>query len=218
MKKIIVVFLAAVICCQLCACSNAAGTGGVGAEQRDGGSDGNAAAYDSGTSGSNSGTGRGWQGEGLRFLCSPYSDSSCYTENGYYYQTLDTVELSDGTYGSHLMYMDFASCREIYLCSTAGCRHDSADCPAVLLYDDFPTSTSKLFVSGEHLYILSREYDNDGVMSQDIIWDDMPDGTSGVQAENQPAVLYQAKLDGTERKKLYTFDPALTLEDLVIGD
>lgn len=183
---------------------------GAGTELRDG----NSPASDSGASGGSADAGSGWQGDGLKFLCNPYSDSACYTENGYYYQTFDTVELADGTYGSHLMYMDYASCREIYLCSTAGCRHDSPDCPAVLPYDDFPVSSTKLFVSGDHLYILSREYDDDGAMSQDYLLD----GTYDEPAESQPAVLYQAKLDGTERKKIYTFDPALTLEDFVIGD
>lgn len=207
MKKIIVLILTAALICPLYACSSLAGTGGVGTELRDG----NAAASDSGISAA---AGSGWQGDGLKFLCNPYSDSACYTENGYYYQTFDTVELADGTYGSHLMYMDFASCREIYLCSTAGCRHDSPDCPAVLPYDDFPVSSTKLFVSGDHLYILSREYDDDGAMSQDYLLD----GTYAEPEERQPAVLYQAQPDGTERKKIYTFDPALTLEDFVIGD
>lgn len=173
---------------------------GAGTELRDG----NSPASDSGASGGSADAGSGWQGDGLKFLCNPYSDSACYTENGYYYQTFDTVELADGTYGSHLMYMDYASCREIYLCSTAGCRHDSPDCPAVLPYDDFPVSSTKLFVSGDHLYILSREYDDDGAMSQDYLLD----GTYDEPAESQPAVFYQAKLDGTERKKIYTFLPA----------
>lgn len=197
MKKMIALILTAAFICPLYACSSLAGTGGAGTELRDG----NSPASDSGASAD---AGSGWQGDGLKFLRNPYSDSACYTENGYYYQTFDTVELADGTYGSHLMYMDYDSCREIYLCSTAGCRHDSPDCPAVLPYDDFPVSSTKLFVSGDHLYILSREYDDDGAMSQDYLLD----GTYDEPAESQPAVFYQAKLDGTERKKIYTFLPA----------
>lgn len=155
-----------------------------------------------------------WQGGGLRFLCSPYGESACGTENGYYYLTGDTVELRDGSYGAHLMYMDYAAGREIYLCSTAGCKHDSPDCPAVFLYDDFPTTTTKLFVFQNNLYILSREYDDDGTMSSEGI----NIGGDGNTVESQPAVLYRANLDGTERKEVYVFDPKLTLEDLVIGD
>ena len=144
----------------------------------------------------------------LRFLCG--SESNCSTENGYYYLTGETTKLRDGDYATHLMYMDFATCQEIYLCSTAGCKHDTADCPAVFLYDDFPAYTTKLFVWKDNLYILSREYD--GTMSEDILY------IEDTQPEGFPAVLYKAKLDGTERKQIYTFDSDLTLEDMVVGD
>lgn len=148
----------------------------------------------------------------LCFLCG--SESCCNTENGYYYLTGETTKLRGDDYGTHLMYMDFATCQEIYLCSTAGCRHDTADCPAVFLYDEFPSYTTKLFIFKNNLYILSREYDNDGSMSQDMLL-----GESGLLSpEKSPAVLYRAGLDGTGRKPVYTFDSDLTLEDHVIGD
>lgn len=146
----------------------------------------------------------------LRFLCG--SESNCSTENGYYYLTGETTKLRDGDYATHLMYMDFATCQEIYLCSTAGCKHDTADCPSVFLYDDFPMFTTKLFIWKDNLYILSREYDDDGTMSENILsFDD-------TEPESAPAVLYKANLDGTERKQIYTFDSDLTLEDMVVGD
>ena len=40
----------------------------------------------------------------------------CHTQEGYYYLEKETKELSDGSYGSHLMYMDFAALQEVYLC------------------------------------------------------------------------------------------------------
>lgn len=150
----------------------------------------------------------------LKFLSNRYGKSACNTENGYYYLTEETEELQDGSYGAHLMYMDFASGREIYLCSTAGCEHNSPDCPSVFLYDDFPQSGTLLFPVGDFLYILSREYDCDGMLSQGVI----TLGGDGVSVESSPAVLYRANLDGTERKKLYTFDADLTLEEQVAGD
>lgn len=202
MKKLFILFMAVTLILPLSACGNKANpsNGNSGISQISGISE-------SASDGSN------LQGGGLRLLCSPYSDSACNTENGYYYLTGDTVKLRDGNYGSHLMYMDFATCREIYLCSTAGCKHDSLDCPSVFLYDDFPLWTTKLFIFGDNLYILSREYDDDGTLMQDII-------TNGAdnEVESTPAALYCAKLDGTERKKVYTFDSALTLEDIVIGN
>ncbi len=155
----------------------------------------------------------------LHLLCDSGLDSACSTAEGYYYLTGDTVKLNDGNYGSHLMYMDYASCREIYLCSTAGCSHNSADCPAVFLYDDFPTMSSKLFIYRDSLYILSREYDNDGVLSMSAgSTVSYATGEEVPAEESRPAVLYRAKLDGTDRRKIHTFDAALTLEDIVLGD
>lgn len=153
-------------------------------------------------------------GAGLRLLSNRYGESACHTENGYYYLTTETKKLQDGSYGTHLMYMDFAAGREIYLCSTAGCRHDSLDCPAVFSYDDFPISGTLLFVFGDHLYLLSREYDSDGSVSQDVI----TFGGDGSPVESRPAVLYRANLDGTGREKIFTFDAALTLEDKIVGN
>lgn len=151
---------------------------------------------------------------GLQLLSNRYGESACNTENGYYYLTTEVKKLRDGGYGTHLMYMDFATEREIYLCSTAGCQHDSLDCPAVFSYDDFPIWSTIPFVFGDHLYILSREYDDDGSVSQGTIWI----GADGSPAESRPAVLYRANFDGTGREKIFTFDADLTLEDKVVGN
>lgn len=214
MKKFFVLFMiAAFVCSSLCACSSKtkpnnenSGTG-----QNSGGGQNPGNGQNPGIPQNISENITSKSGE-LRFLCSPDSDSACNTENGYYYMTGKAVKLRDGNYGTHLMYMDFATLQEIYLCSTAGCKHDSPDCPAVLLYDDFPTWTTKLFIFQDNLYILSREYDNDGSMLQETIT------IGGNTPESKPATLYRANLDGTERKKIYTFDAALTLEDIVIGN
>lgn len=205
MKKIFVLFMTAtLICSLLCACGSKSGT----ADESSG--IGQHSGMQQGVGGNNVSLAN----DSLRLLSDRYNESACTTQNGYYYLTFETTNLRDGNYGMHLMYMDFASGRETYLCSTAGCKHDSQDCPSVFLYDDFPQSTTILFTIGDHLYILSREYDYDGSASQGVIRIS-GDSTS---VESRPAVLYRANLDGTERKKLYTFDAALTLEDKVTGN
>lgn len=207
MNKLLALFLAVAIAGSLCACNSAT-------EQEDtdtGGGQGSSSSVLQNVDRDGSQE----HGE-LRFVCSPIdgNGSAWGTENGYYYLSEDTEELRDGSYGSHLMYMDYASCQEIYLCSTAGCEHDSPDCPSVFLYDAFPPYSTKLFMYNNYLYILSREYDNDGVMEQNMmIGDDY-----GTVPESSPAVLYRANPDGTERKKVYTFDSGLTLEDPVMAD
>ncbi len=204
MKKIwAFLIIAALVCASLCACSGNAQTTDDKPDSKQ-----NSEAQQNPENNASSSSG------GLRLLSNRYGDGACNTENGYYYLTTETAKLRDGSYGTHLMYMDFASGREIYLCSTAGCKHDSLDCPAVFSYDDFPTVSTIPFVFGDRLYILSREYDNDGSVSQGVFGL----GDAGSSVENQPAVLYRASLDGTGREKIFTFDAGLTLEDKVIGN
>ena len=203
MKKLLILFMAAILIGSLlCGCSKDSGTnsGNVG-------NSGNSTpGVQQGTNGGSASTGDG----SLRLLSNRYGKSACNTENGYYYLTEGITELRDGSYGMHLMYMDFASGRELYLCSTAGCKHDSLDCPSVFSYDDFNLFSTIPFVFGNNLYILNREADNSNSMSQNVIH-------IGGGGESQPAVLYRANLDGTGREKIYTFDSSLTIEDEIIG-
>lgn len=172
-------------------------------EQGGGGTAENAQAEQSGFAGQNG---------GLELLAAD-DGYGCHTQDGYYYLTEDMVELTDGSYGCHLMYVDFGSCQEVHLCSNAGCSHNSPDCQAVFLYDDFPFMSTRIFIYQDSLYILSRDFDNDGSMQTDF----MAEG-DGFKMETSPCVLYRAGLDGSGREKVYAFDPALSLEDCVMGD
>lgn len=218
MKKILILFMSAVLAySSLCACSGDVETGGGSAETGDGnaetgGGDGAAGQGSGMQQGAGDGVSSG--SGGLRLLSNRFGESACNTENGYYYLTSELEELRDGSLGTHLMYMDFATGREVYLCSTAGCKHDSPDCPAVFAGDDFPAVSSIPFVFGDYLYVLSREYDDDGSVSMETA----AFGEDAGSVESQPAALYRMNLDGTGRKKVYTFDAALTLEDKVIGN
>lgn len=151
----------------------------------------------------------------LQLLCAPDSDSACYSEAGYYYLASEGVKLQDGSHGLQLMYMDFASCKEIYLCSTAGCNHDTPDCPAVYPTQEFPVSSTRLFVFQNQLYILGRSPDDAGSVSYGL----SASGESEMfSTQSSAPVLYRANLDGTQRQKVYTFDSNQTLEDVVLGD
>lgn len=220
MKKIFVLFMKAMLICSLlCGCSVQAGTS---AGDRNTGQNTGAQQGIDGSSGSgqnpevqqNADNNVSSTGGDLQLLSNRYGESACNTEDGYYYLTTEVTRLRDENYGVHLMYMDFAAGREIYLCSTAGCNHDSLDCPAVFSYDDFPLYSTILFTFGDHLYILSREYDDDGSVSLGVD----PLNEDGSSVESQPAVLYRAELDGTRREKIFTFDAGLTLEDKVVGN
>lgn len=136
--------------------------------------------------------------------------AACSTPEGYYYITEDLVELKDGSWGSHIMYVDFASGQEVFLCSDTGCTHNEESCTAVLSDEEFVPLSCKIFVWNGKLYILNKDYDEDGSVVIDF------EG-GAVAAESRPSVLYQMNPDGTGRKKVYTFEEGVILEDLVIA-
>lgn len=225
MKRAIIFLLSTGLILSLTACSGK-NPGTASSGQKDG-ADGNpiqdeeggtgAEPGTEGTAGAGNGLGAAWESQagetgGLRILASSDTEG-CHTEDGYYYQTFETEELSDGSYGSHLMYMDFAAGQEIYLCSNAGCTHNSPDCTSVLPYDDFPVSSTLLFVWQDSLYFLSKSSDSDGSMQ--MSWEGAV--PQGADIEGSKAVLYRANLDGTGREKVYAFDASLALEDIVRG-
>lgn len=229
MKKGMTILLAAGMLIFLTACGGPGSTGAGGnggpagievVELDTEGTGNNLTGENGGTGGGGSAGGYGgavWEG-GLRPLAG-FNQEGCSTEEGYYYLSTHSEELADGNYGSHLMYMDFASQQEVYLCSNAGCGHNTAECPSVFLYDEFPSYTTLLFMHGNRLYLLSKDSDHDGSMQSEISFEEVGEPAPGSPGEDgTSAVLYRANLDGTDREKVYTFAQGLTLEDYVLGD
>lgn len=204
--RTITVLLTAALLLSLWACGNTPSDGG-GAE-----SGGVPVVGTVGDGGGDRSGGGAPQAGPLALLCLPRDVTpSCATEAGYYYLSFDGFELPDGTAAGRLLYMDYATRREVYLCSNAACGHNTEDCTAVFREDEFPRPTV-LFVWHDRLYILSKEPDYDGAMMMGVL------DAGGAAIESQPAALYQANLDGTGREKVYTFDDGATVEDLVVGD
>lgn len=135
----------------------------------------------------------------------------CNTDDGYYYISEKSVELKDGSWGTHIMYMDFATGQEVYLCSDTGCSHDKKSCTAMLSEDEFTLHSCRIFAWNGNLYLLDKDYDNDGTTMIDLM------GGQAVQAETRPAVLYKINPDGTNRQKVCTFADGLTLEDTILS-
>lgn len=160
------------------------------------------------------------QSDGLTLLCSDDSVyANCGTEEGYYHIAEPDSEKEGGMEVAledpHIMYVDYASKKEVYLCSNAGCGHDTDACTAVVSEDEFPLFSTKMFVWNGKLYLLSREADDEGSTGVDF----MSGGDQAVmQVESKPAALYSMNLDGTDREKVYTFEDGLTLEGNIYGD
>lgn len=153
-------------------------------------------------------------GGNLELLCKR-DGFGCSSKAGYYYLTEDCDRLQNGDFASHMMYMDFKTQQEIYLCSDTGCNHNTADCSSVFLNDDFPSATTLIFIYNDKLYILSKDMDRSGEVSTEFSFENK---SLDEKTESIPTILYRANLDGTDREKIYAFDSLVTLEDLVLGN
>lgn len=89
------------------------------------------------------------------------------------------VAQADGT--ARLMYIDYASAREVYVCAAPNCAHDSDACTAFL-----PRHANVAVWGGTLL----------------LLFDD---------TNTEPMRLDAANADGTDRHTLYTFDDGVTL-------
>lgn len=126
------------------------------------------------------------------------------TDEGMY--RISCRELSDGSTGYAIYYVDYASAQEIVLCSDASCEHDSIDCMGII-QDDSLLSPS-LFIYGNKLYVFST-YDDSG-STVTVIGDS--DAFSDL---SQEACLYQMNLDGTDRARVFDFPENVTIDENV---
>ena len=133
----------------------------------------------------------------------------CSTEDGFYYLTEEDSELADGSYAPHLMYMDYATCQEVYLCSDSSCQHNTEDCTSVLAG---ASSDGRIFIWDGYLYFLDRSPDTSGSTVINILGDS---GSANVEADQ--AELYRMNLDGSGRERIYSFDADATVEDVALG-
>lgn len=140
----------------------------------------------------------------------------CSSEKGYYYIGEESFQMKADRLGYRLMYIDYETKKEVYLCNRPGCEHDTENCPAVFSSEELPAGSS-LFYYNDNLYLFSHDSDQSGGWSVDHAGSSEPmegDDTTFVSA---PASLYRMNPDGTDRKKIYTFGEGLSLEDLVLA-
>ncbi|MCM1167401.1 MAG: hypothetical protein NC401_15450 [Ruminococcus sp.] len=144
----------------------------------------------------------------LRMLTDPmqihFDGAACAADEGLYYVEPGRI----GKSSAYLMYIDYATAQETYLCSDSSCKHDSERCSSALYFEDFFLGNSaKMFVYGDFLYYLSIDYDHDG-------------GTSS-RAPSEPEkeqALYRMRLDGSNRERVFVFEEDITVVPFAAGD
>lgn len=144
--------------------------------------------------------------EGIRIF-DPYISECCATESGFYYffRSGDTSKANF----VHLMYVDYKTGQNVYVCTDSSCKHDSERCTSVFSTDEFFIGfSSDLFFYNGYLYLLSKAYDsNDGLGTTSSFHDPF---------EREQA-LYRINPDGSGRRKIYTFDKDISIEGYTVG-
>lgn len=154
--------------------------------------------------------------KGLSFSQSSGLTAVCSTEEGYYYIS-NTAHGDDHGDMISLMYLDYKSRKEMFLCNQPGCTHNTDSCNS-LLTDVSIIDTVVLFISRNRLYLLVSPQDDSGSMSSG--WSDPDAGISLSTSSGTQPKLYSMNLDGTDRRVVSEFGSGIVLESAaaVSGD
>lgn len=115
-----------------------------------------------------------------------------------YYRIVDNDEGE-----MNILYLDYASGKEVYLCDKPECQHQDDSCTSYL-----SSGFENLFVYKNHIYLIER---NGMTLSLD---------GGGNSTFNSSGCIYQMDLDGKNKKELYRLEEGYDFEsgNLIIGD
>lgn len=183
----------------------------------------NMAAKNTATDSSDTGSEKNDEGNksySLRMLS--IGDKYCSNENGYYYMDThgDEFKLKNRKTAYHIMYIDYATRKEVFLCNNAGCKHNTEACTAVFTGKN--SEAGILFLHNEKLYLLDSGYDDEGSSSM-VLYSQEYSEIEGIEFrpgsdDNTSQILYRMNLDGTGREKVVEFEKGITIEPHVLED
>lgn len=111
-------------------------------------------------------------------------------ENGYFY----IRKISDGNkIRMNIMYFDYDTRKEVYLCNKPNCNHNSNSCSSYLKFSEM----NELFYYNNYLYLINTQVSSN-VISVNA------DGTVNDDLEGSPTTVYRMNLDGTNKTKLFS--------------
>lgn len=132
------------------------------------------------------------------------------TKDGYYNIRAIGGERRDGL---NLTYIDFASRREVVVCSDSSCKHNNENCTSYFSRKEF--FSMSVFVCNDHLYVLSSDRDQDGSFAAGE-----PYYAEGYEPkpETRRAAIYRMNLDGTGREKIWQAELGDIIEHGIFTD
>lgn len=106
---------------------------------------------------------------------------------------------------TNILYTDYSTGKEVYLCNKPECHHKDDTCTSYLNNGDI----AELFVYKDHLYLIENS------ASEVMVFND--DGSSTTKKQTGPCI-YQMDLDGQNKKEIYQLKEGYSFEtgDLVL--
>lgn len=144
--------------------------------------------------------------ENLKMISHKLAQNGANTKDGYY--TISTDE--NGM--MNIMYVDYKTKKQIYLCDKSQCEHDNDKCTSFIDMK-YSARENTLLSDGKYLYLVSSEFNNEGGISTSINY-----GIGEVQQEDEPSSIYRMNLDGSNKKKLASLDSGELLDDKFFTD
>ncbi|WP_297136427.1 hypothetical protein [Terrisporobacter sp.] len=146
----------------------------------------------------------------LKMLSNDAMQNGCSTEGGYY--TISSSEDEEGNTVQNLMYVDYKTKKQIYLCDKSECNHNTDRCTSYIETKYFGRQNS-LICDGKYLYLISSEYNDDGSISTSISY-----GGEGLTPISEPTSIYRMNLDGSNRILLSEFESGELLGEKILTD
>lgn len=103
---------------------------------------------------------------------------------GYFYIKSDDLQ-------KNIMYFDYDSKKEVYLCSKPNCKHDNDTCSSYLNYYEL----NELFYYNNFLYYIDSSANSHTIS---VSFDEAVDDSN-----QKPSTLYRINVDGTEKQKMF---------------
>lgn len=104
-------------------------------------------------------------------------------QKGYYYLDDD----------NHIMYFDYDTQKEVYLCNKPNCTHEDDSCSSYLEMGEI----NELFYYDNHLYLVNAQ------TGGNIVHMNLDGTISDTEEKENPSTIYRMDLDGTNKKKLF---------------
>ena len=146
------------------------------------------------------------QGKDIKMLHNNNFGLACGSKEGYY----SIYSNEDGM--TNIMYVDYKTKKQIYLCDKSECNHDNEKCTSFIDFK-YAAMEKMLLCDDKYLYLITSEYNNTNGISTSISY-----GEFGGTNEDQPTTIYRMNLDGSNKKLLATLNTGESLSNSFFTD